>query len=144
MVYLGIVVGCDIFYNCSYCLFLMVYRIFIYFRIVFCIYFSVVFMVSGGVYLDICAYFFLASRAFSIYIWRASMSSDVSIPNSSSCGSTMMVTDFAIGWNSVNGFCCDVVVACTSVLVDGISFAFPTFARSITLWSVTVGCYYSY
>jgi hypothetical protein len=72
------------------------------------------------------------------------MSSDVSILNSSSCGSTMMVTDFAIGWNSVSGFCGGVVVTCTSVLVDGMSFAFPTFARSITLWSVTVGCYYGF
>jgi hypothetical protein len=58
VVYLGIVVGCDMFCNCCCCLFLMFYRILICLRIVFCIYFSVLLMLSGGVYLDSNAYFF--------------------------------------------------------------------------------------
>ena len=58
VVYLGLVVGCDIFCSCFYCLFLRFYRMFICLRIVFCIYFSVLFILSGGVYLDSIAYYF--------------------------------------------------------------------------------------
>jgi hypothetical protein len=75
------------------------------------------------------------------FILDVQVSSDVSIRSSSSCGSTMIVTDFANGWNSVKVCICDGLSACTAVLVDGMSSTLATFARSITLWSVTVGCY---
>ena len=58
VVLVSVVVGCGVFYTCIYCLFFMFYRMFIYLRIVFWIYLSMVLMVSGGVYLSICAYFF--------------------------------------------------------------------------------------
>jgi hypothetical protein len=115
---------------------------FICLRIVFCIYLRVLFILSGGVYFDSIAYYFYASRAFSIYTWRASMSSAVSILRSSSCGSTVMVTDFATVGYFISGLCYCVVVSYTSVLHDGRSLPLPTLARSITLWSVIVrGCY---
>jgi hypothetical protein len=69
-------------------------------------------------------------RAFSIYTCRASMSSDVSGLNSSSSGSTVMVTVFTT------------VLSCTSVLDDGRALTFSTFVRSITFGPVFTGvCY---
>jgi hypothetical protein len=127
---------------CCCCLFLMFYRRFICLSIVFCICFKVLFMLSGGVYFARSAYFFWASRAFSIYTWRASMSSAVSTLNSSSYGSTVMVTDFATVSYFVSGLCSGGIVSCTSVLDDGMSLDCSTFTRSITLWSGIVGgCY---
>ena len=53
LVWLIFVVCYGKFDSCCCCLFLMFYRMFIYLRIVFWIYLSVLLMVSGGVYLSI-------------------------------------------------------------------------------------------
>jgi hypothetical protein len=79
---------------------------------------------------------------FSIYTWRASISSALSILNSSSCGSTVMVTVFAnMGYCASGLGClgCYFVVSCTSVLDDGRVLTLSALARSITLWSVIFG-----
>jgi hypothetical protein len=56
--YCGIMVGIVCVGGCICCLFFSVWRIFICLSMVFCIYFSVLFKLSGGVYLDNNAYFF--------------------------------------------------------------------------------------
>jgi hypothetical protein len=56
--YCGILVGLVCVGCCSCYLFLSVWRIFICLSMVFCIDFSVLFKLSGGVYLDNNAYFF--------------------------------------------------------------------------------------
>jgi hypothetical protein len=70
------------------------------------------------------------------------MSSDVSGLNSSSSGSTVMVTVFTnVGYVGL-GLVTYCVLSCTSVLDDGREFTFATLVRSITFGTVFIrACY---
>jgi hypothetical protein len=83
--YCGVVVGGFSVCGCYrssiyfYYLFFRFCLMFICLSIVFCICLSVLFILSGGAYLDSSAYYFWASRAFSNWTYLARISSALSI-----------------------------------------------------------------